>query len=73
MSGETISVIDIAKSLGKHKAYIFKILARLNIETIKEKNSEARGQKIAYITMDDYDRVKEYLAKDEYISESSMT
>jgi hypothetical protein len=63
MNSETISVIDVAKSLGKHKARIFKVLGRLNIETIKEKNSAARGQKIAYITMDDYDRVKEYLTK----------
>src|SRR3989344_3956758 len=62
MSGEIISVIDVAKSLGKHKARIFKILGRLGIETVKEKSSTAKGQKIAYITADDYDRIKEYLA-----------
>lgn len=62
MGTETISVIDVAKSLGKQKAHIFKILGRLGIETIKERNSAAKGQKIAYITTDDYDRIKEYLA-----------
>lgn len=62
MSIETISVIDVAKNLGKHKARIFKILRRLGIETVKEKSSNARGQKIAYITTDDYSRIREYLA-----------
>lgn len=62
MSVESISVIDVANNLGKQKSYIFKILARLGIETIKEKNSSARGQKISYITNDNYERIKEYLA-----------
>lgn len=62
MSIETISVIDVAKNLGKQKAHIFKILGRLGIETVKEKNSAAKGQKISYITTDDYERIKEYLA-----------
>ncbi len=62
MSAETISVIDAAKNLGKQKAHIFKILGRLGIESIKEKNSAARGQKISYITTEDYERIKEYLA-----------
>ena len=62
MSVETISVIDVAKNLGKQKAHIFKILGRLGIETVKEKHSAARGQKIAYITSEDYNRIKEYLA-----------
>lgn len=61
MSIETISVIDVAKALGKRKAYIFKILTRLGIETVKEKNSAAKGQKIAYMTTEDYGRVREYL------------
>lgn len=62
MSNELISIIDVAKNLGKQKSHIFKIIGRLGIETVKEKSSEARGQKIAYITNDDYGRVKEYLA-----------
>lgn len=62
MNIETISVIDVAKSLGKQKAHIFKILGRLGIETVKEKNSAAKGQKISYITTEDYEKIKEYLA-----------
>jgi hypothetical protein len=61
MTVETISVIDVAKNLGKQKAHIFKILGRLSIETVKEKNSAAKGQKISYITTEDYERIKEYL------------
>ena len=63
MGVETISVIDVAKNLGKQKAYIFKILGRLAIETVKQRNSAAKGQKIAYITIEDYDRIKEYLVE----------
>lgn len=62
MSNELISVIDVAKNHGKRKSLIFKILAQLGIESIKQKSSAARGQKAAYITGDGYDRVKEYLA-----------
>jgi hypothetical protein len=62
MSAETISVIDAAKNLGKQKTHIFKILGRLGIETIKEKNIAAKGQKISYITTADYERIKEHLA-----------
>jgi len=65
MSNELISVIDVAKELGKQKPHIFKIMGRLGVETIKEKNSSARGQKIAYITNADYDRIKEHLVENE--------
>lgn len=70
MNGEIISVIDVANSLGKRKAHIFKILGRLGIETVKEKSNTARGQKIAYMTADDYDRIKEYLAGTESTSDT---
>ena len=62
MENELISVIDLAKDLGKHKARVFKILGRLGIETVKTKSSDARGQKIAYLTTDDCYRVREYFA-----------
>jgi len=65
MNDDLISVIDVAKKLGKQKAHVFKIMSRLSIEAVKEKSSEARGQKIAYITTDDYDRVKEYFIVNE--------
>lgn len=73
MSVETISVIDVAKALGKQKAHIFKILGRLGIETVKEKNSAAKGQKISYITSEDYERIKEYLAGSESESDVPAT
>ncbi|MBX9917461.1 MAG: hypothetical protein K2Y07_09535 [Nitrosomonas sp.] len=63
MDSDVISVIDAAKKLGRHKAYIFKVLGRLGIDTVKEKSSTARGQKIAYITIDDYKRIKDYLSE----------
>ncbi len=71
MDDEIISVIDAAKNLDRHKAYIFKILGRLGIDTVKEKNSAARGQKIAYITTDDYKKVKDYLSKTERESDQT--
>lgn len=71
MSNEIISVIDVAKKLGQHKAHVFKILRRLGIDTVKEKSHDARGQKIAYITTHDYDRISEYLAGDKNESEVS--
>ncbi len=61
METEIISVIDVSKNLGKQKQHIFKVLKRLNIEMIKEKNSGAKGQKLAYVTADNYDLIKEYL------------
>lgn len=72
MSNKLISVIDVAKEFGKHKAYIFKILKRIGIESVKQKSSDARGQKIAYITIDDYDRVKEYLSRNSATNQISM-
>jgi len=69
-----ISVIDVAKNLGKQKAYVFKLMGRLGIETVKEKSNDARGQKIAYIATDDYDRIREYLAgtEDSYDTSSAQ-
>lgn len=60
MENELISVLQVADELGKRKQRIFKILGRLGIERKLIKNNDARGQKIAYITADDYTRVKEY-------------
>ena len=72
MSDELISVIDVAASLGKRKQYIFKILGRLGIESKKQKSSDARGQQIAYITTEGYDRIKEYLSSASEESDSSI-
>jgi len=50
MTDEPISVVDLANQVGKRKQSIFKILARLNIQTTKQRSANSRGQFIAYIT-----------------------
>lgn len=62
MEEELISVIDMASELGKQKQHIFKLLDRLGVERILEKSASARGQKIAYVKPEDYERVKEYFS-----------
>jgi hypothetical protein len=62
MSNELISVKDVAKNLGKQKQHIFKILSRLGVDSVKQKSSDARGQRVAYITTNEYERIKEYLS-----------
>ena len=62
MSKDFISVIDVADNLGRRKQHIFKVLKRLGIESVKQKNSDAKGQKIAYITAEEYEQVKGFLA-----------
>lgn len=61
-----ISVIDLAKELGADKAYIFKIIDKRlkpRIEIARREKSEgaSRGQKIAYITNDDAERIRLYV------------
>lgn len=65
MSDELISVIDVAKNLNRQKQHVFKVMRRLGIKTVKEKSSNARGQKIAFITLEDFDRVKSYFVETE--------
>ncbi|MCK4910596.1 MAG: hypothetical protein KAR83_03090 [Thermodesulfovibrionales bacterium] len=61
MSNELISVKDVAKNLAQNRQYIFKIMRRLDIKDEKIKSSASRGQKISFITNNDYERIKEYL------------
>ena len=60
MENNLITVSQLASDLGKQKQHIFKVLKRLGIERKLEKSTAARGQKIAYVTMEDYKRVKDY-------------
>lgn len=62
MEDELISVSQVAIELGKQKQHIFKVLARLSIETKLLKSSTARGQRVAHITIEGYERVKEYFS-----------
>ncbi len=48
-----ISVIDVAKQIGKAKQTVFKVLKRLGIETQKMRGPDSRGQLISYITKDE--------------------
>lgn len=61
MPESTISVIDLAAQHGMRKQTVFKVLARLGIETVKRPgNSKTnRGQVIAYISSDDAQRFVE--------------
>ena len=50
----------MASSLGRHKNSILRVINRLGIEKHLEKSNEARGQKITFISQDDFERVKEH-------------
>jgi len=64
MSEDLISVIDVANQMGKHKAYIFKVLKRLGIESTKLRSTANRGQTIAYITTDEFSRIRTEIRSD---------
>lgn len=53
-----ISVIDVAKEVGKAKQTVFKVLKRLGIESQKMRGPDSRGQLIAYITQEESSLVK---------------
>lgn len=59
---DLISVITVAAEFGKRKATIFKILKRLNIETKKRRLTSSGNQLVAFITRDDFMRVRSELA-----------
>ena len=50
MDENYISVIDVAKEVGKAKQTVFKVLKRLGIRSNKMRGPDSRGQLIAYIT-----------------------
>jgi hypothetical protein len=53
MAQELISVLDLASQFGKRKQTIFKVLARLNITTTKQRSTSRGGQLIAYINAEE--------------------
>ena len=57
MINEPVSVLDLAAQIGKRKQTIFKVLARLNIQTTRQRSSDSRGQLIAYVSAEDARRV----------------
>ena len=61
-----ISVIDLARQLGRRRQTLFKVIKGLRIEThSRTGNEESRGQKVAYITKDDANRITDKLRVDE--------
>ena len=63
MSDELISVMEIAKTHGKHRQSIHKLLRRLGIETTKINTEESRGQLATFITKEDYELIRDELTK----------
>jgi len=53
MPDELISVAEFAGQLGKRKQTLFKVIRRLRIEPQKLRNSDRRGQRLSYITVDE--------------------
>lgn len=62
MSEDLVAVRDLAKQLGRQKAHLFKVLKRLGIKSVKERDASAKGQAIARISAEDARRVTEALS-----------
>ena len=58
MGDDLIAVRDVAAEHGKRKQTVFKVLKRLGIETTKQRASSGKNQLVAYITQDDYRRLR---------------
>ena len=62
MDTELIPISQVVQETGKQKSHIFKVLDRLGIERTLIKRADAKGQKVAHITSDDYELLKEYFS-----------
>jgi hypothetical protein len=62
MTGNTISVIDLAVQLGKRKQTIFKVIRRLGIEPTKATSNNSRGAFVAYVTDEEARLIRTELA-----------
>lgn len=61
MNNEMISVIEAGRQLERRKSTIFKVMKRLDIHAHKRRDSNSGNQVVAYLTHDDFIRVKETL------------
>lgn len=61
MDDELISVAEAAKALGRNKQSLFKLINRLKIEKLFIKSEDARGQTAAFISIDDFDILKDHV------------
>ena len=71
MNDELISIVQVAKELGRNKQFIFKLVNRFGIGKTMQKSSLSRGQKIAYIPKSGLKAIKEYLATSDEANISS--
>lgn len=58
MSDDVISVIEAARQLERRKATIFKVMKRLGVRAQKRRDLNSRNQIVAYITQDEFSRIK---------------
>ena len=56
-----IAILEIAAQHGVRKQRIFKLVKRLQIEPVKQRSSDTKGQEASYITQDEYERLKPHL------------
>jgi hypothetical protein len=62
MDDKLISVIDLAAELGRHRAFLFKVIKLLKIKQMKEtREGRHRGQSVAYVTQEDAEGIREYV------------
>jgi hypothetical protein len=61
MSEEKISVIEAGRQLERRKSTIFKIMKRLGIHAHKRRDSSTGNQVASFLTLEDFQRVKEEL------------
>jgi hypothetical protein len=55
---DMVSVIDVARELGKRKQTIFKVMRRLGISAVKRRDTSKRNQDVSYITRSEFDRIR---------------
>lgn len=61
MNDEMISVIEAGRQLGRPKTTSFKVMGRLGIHAQKRRDSDRGNQLVAYISGEEFVRVKEAL------------
>ena len=62
MVKESISIIDAASQLGQYKQTLFKIIKRLHLQTTKKRNPLHKNQMISYISMSNFELIKQELS-----------
>jgi len=68
MTEKLISIVQAAQELGRNKQYLFKLVDRFGLEKTLERSSGSKGQKIAYISMDGYKKIQDYINSTENTS-----